>query len=74
MKLLVDPMPELRARAAFAITERINTEAMATLHADMLALSRGDASAIAAREQRRLGLLQRIAEATSPADLDNLGE
>jgi hypothetical protein len=72
MKLTIDPRIVAQQRARARIAQDFNNRALQNLHADMLALSRGEETTIAAREAERLDILQRIDDATSIDEVDDI--
>jgi hypothetical protein len=74
MKLTLDPMAALRAARVEAVNRNFGMAAIETLHLDLVALARGDVSAIEAREARRQKLLDAIEAAATPAELDRISD
>lgn len=75
MKLTIaDVMPALRQAKRDAIEHGFNVAAFDTLHRDLVALARGDATAIEAREAKRQQSLAAIEAAATLAELDAVGQ
>ena len=72
MKLTIDPRIVAQHRARARVAQDFNNRALQNLHDDMLALSRGEETTIAAREAERLDILQRIDDATSIDEVDDI--
>lgn len=72
MRLVIDPLQAARRRAEVRIAQAFNNRALQSLHADMVALSQGDATAIAEREDERSELMRCVEDAATLREIEEI--